>query len=272
MDEVNEDFGAGYSDDAEQTTTPAMQPVEEAKPVEEVPAVEYAQIPKSDYEKLMAKIAEIDTIKAEQTNKFNTLFGNYGGLRQTLDSFKNEATGEIEISDEDFKELKADYPEVADQSIAGLKRILSKLKVPNQQNSDLAEKIYQERFAPELQRISQDFEQKFKQKTEFLQNDIIMRAHHQDWYDVLRDKEYQTFVEKEKLDPDPVSHDVLADQITRFKSAKKPPEAAAKDDARANQNAIRQKRLEAAINPKGSGGSASSSKSELDEFKAGYDD
>lgn len=258
-DELDSDFDAGFAlETTTATTTPPEvidnQPPATAAPAPE-PAVEYAQIRKDEYQSLLAKVAEIDNIK----NDYN---GKFGGLKQKLDSFTNERTGEIDISDEDFAELAADYPEVADQTKAGLKRVLSKLKGAGaQQDPSLVERIYQEKFTPELQKISADLQSKLKAQAEFHSNDRVMSRSHPDWLEVIRDKEYQDFVTKEKLDADPASHDVLAAQITRFKAAKKPPEAI--------DNSARQKQLKQAVAPKSVGGHGAASDEE-DAFDAGF--
>jgi len=260
-DELDSDFDAGF---ALEVTTPTTTPEEvkqdeqqaTADPAPEPePVIEYAQIRKDEYESLLAKVAEIDNIK----NDYN---GKFGGLKRTLDSFKNESTGEIEISDEDFAELTADYPEVADQTKAGLKRVLSKLRgAGQQQDPSLVERIYQEKITPELQKLSADFQSKLKAQTDFYSNDRVMSRSHPDWLEVIRDGEYQAFVTKEKLDADPVSHDVLAAQIAKFKAAKKPPEAI--------DNSARQKQLKQAVAPKSVGGHGTTSEDE-DAFDAGF--
>lgn len=252
MSDTNEDFNSGYSDDETTTGTPALEVTNAPEPE---PVIEYAQITKSDYESIQAKLAELDTLKAEQAGKFDKAFGALGGLKQSIESFRNQATGEVEISPEDFAELRANYPEVADDLDNGLKRVLGKIKgVGNNPNVD---QLVQERLTPELEKLSSNFQSQLIE--------IRLESAHSDWKEVVTKKEFTDWMDKEGLQ-DSTDPKVVSSYISRFKDTSKPKERAEEKPS------TRQQRFSAAVTPKGNGANPAPNKTDLDDFRSGYSD
>jgi len=253
MSDTNADFNSGYEDSETKTTTPALEVV---IPEPAAPEVEYAQITKSDYESIQSKLAELETLKAEQASKFDKAFGALGGLKQSIESFRNQATGQIEISPEDFEELRANYPEVADDQIKGLQRVLSKLK-GGATDPTVVERMVQERLAPELQKISSEFQGKLIE--------IQLESAHSDWKEVVTKKEFTDWMDKEGLQ-DSNDPKVVNSYISRFKESSKPKEKAE------DKPSTRQQRFSAAVTPKGNGANPTPNKTEYDDFLSGYEE
>lgn len=255
MSEHDEDFNSGYSSDDTQTVTPAMEVVAEPEaPVEEI---KYAQIPESEFVQIKNKLAEFDQLKAEQAKKFDQAFGTLGGLKQSLESFRNQSSGQIEISPEDFEELRSNYPEVADDQIKGLQRVLGKLKggAPNPVDID---RMVQEKMTPEIEKISKSFQSKLVE--------IQLETAHSDWLEVVRKDEFKDWMTKEGLE-DSDNPKVVVGYISRFKDATKPP-----PKVEEKPPSSRQQRFAAAVNPKGTGATPKPNKTDMDDFLSGYSD
>lgn len=127
----DDDFLAGIGGSTE---TPSHQePQEEQKPEPqaepaaqaETPAPEFVQITKADWEALSSKAAAIDELKVAQERLAGTAFGKIGDLQRQLK--EGGSRGAVKLSEEDFAELKADYPELADSQLKGMQRLLDKL-------------------------------------------------------------------------------------------------------------------------------------------------
>jgi transketolase len=121
-DAPDADFDAGFSQTPDATETPAV--VEK----EEVPAVVTPEPAKEDpFQAALNKATE--EIRAEYGKKFDTAFGQMGSLKQTIDRISKEnLPGQAQVSEEDFAELKAEFPELADMYIKGLNKALPKMR------------------------------------------------------------------------------------------------------------------------------------------------
>lgn len=93
----------------DQTPEPQTEPA--APVVEETPAQEFVQITKADWEAMQARAADIDTLKAAQEKLAGTAFGKIGGLERQFKELG--ARSGSALSEEDFKDLKENYPELA---------------------------------------------------------------------------------------------------------------------------------------------------------------
>lgn len=255
-----DDFGDGYSDDELATTTPLMN--EGEQPQDAPQDVKYAKIKEDEYQTMLTRLAEIDAIKADHKTKFDTAMGKLGEFNRTIDSFRNQSTGGLEMTAAELAEIRAeypDYPELADMQVKIIQRFMKNKGGVSQVDPSLVEKIYQERFVPELQKISGDFQAKT--------TDLYLKQDHRDWVDVVKSQPFKDWTLQEKL-ADSWDPAVISGYITKYKEA-----TAQKETKPGNtQASIRQKRLEQAVNPKGSGGHASSKNDELSDFLSGYSD
>lgn len=267
MDDAIDDFDSGFNNAGPtQTTTPAEEldtAPDEVAVVVETPAPEpkYAQITEEQLANLLQISTAIPDIKAENKRQFDAAFGKIGGMKEALDKIQSAtpAGQMLEISEDDFAEMREEFPELAAMQIKGMNKALSKLRGtgtafdPSQIDGRVDERVTA---------AVQASERKAEAK--------LMRAYHRDWIDVVRSNEFKAWHEtlpadertKLKLSND---SEFVADYLDRYKASIKP--AVLKvDDKAANS---RQKRIEAAINPKGTGGHAAGP-SEDDEFDAGF--
>lgn len=131
-EQAEQSFMAGFAEDenAQPTETPAAAPAP-AQPAEAPPpAPEYVQVTKADWDTVSQRAAKIDEIAATLGNRFDQAFGKMGGLERKLAELQTGTPkGEtVQVSDEDFAELKEEYPGLSELTVKGLNRMLGKLK------------------------------------------------------------------------------------------------------------------------------------------------
>lgn len=241
---MDEDLMAGY--EGTPTATPA--PDADAKPedvIETKPEPKFVQLTEEEVADLKARAAQIDEIKATHTKGLDTAFGKIGGIERMLQEFQKGGIGEI--SEDDFQEIKDEYPELLGSLVKGMNRALAKAKP---QDTEALQKT----IASTAMEIAQHEVAK----------DRLFDAV-PDWQEVVKTPEFNEFASKldvkdqEKLGGWDARF--IAGKIKEFKS-KVEPKAEPKPDARKD-------RFNAAVNPRGSGAVASSP-SDLDSFHAGY--
>lgn len=270
----DDEFNAGFTEeDSGPTTTPVPTDTEpagqvaepERKPNPEPAASEpkYVQITEDELQRLRAGVTAIDEIKADSKRQFDAAFGKIGGMQQLVDQLKSQTpSGQaVEITEEDFSELKAEWPEMADLSLKGFQRVLSKLKGTGTPTATIdVDKIVAERVAPEIERVRNEYRSEI--------TELRLRTHHKDWNQVINSQEFMAWEktlpqeERQKFlsSSDP---EYVAEVITKFKDAR---QAAT---SKSKTNSTRQELIEAAVNPRGTGGHAPAP-SEDDEFDAGF--
>ena len=143
VDTSEDDAAAQAAFDAEvgggiPTETPEPKPAEEVKPEvkpepEPAPAVEYAQITKAEYADLMAKANQVD--KA---------FGKIGGIERVLQQLQTPGQA-VEVNEEDFAALSAEFPELAKTLIESQKKAFARIKGAATVDPAVVEKIVSER-------------------------------------------------------------------------------------------------------------------------------
>lgn len=116
VDETEGQFGAGFETGSTATPAPIEAPAEVAP---DVPEVEYAKITQAQLDDLMAKASKADIDKA---------FGKIGVLHDVVASLQKSTGQAIEVTAEDFAELREEFPELAELQAKGLNKILAKMK------------------------------------------------------------------------------------------------------------------------------------------------
>jgi len=196
----DDDFLAGI--DGGSTETPSQQepakvetPVEpEQQPTEaaaSVAAPEFVQITKADWEAMQSRAAAIDDLRAAQEKLAGTAFGKIGDLQRQLKESRAGST----LAEEDFADIKENYPELADT----LQKLLSKMPAGPASGIDLetVEKLLdsrEERTRYELRLESLEAAQpKWEQdvKTESFKEWMYSRPN---WKPQYADKAYQAVV------------------------------------------------------------------------------
>ena len=269
------DFNAGFSDDAPQpTATPA--PGAEDKTGEEVAPVDvsgaqdappaepvYAKITQAEYEKLLAQVSEVPTIRAEHKQLIDTAFGKLGGMQRLVDQLKASTTAgaAVTVNEEDFAELKEAYPELAELQIKGLNAALAKMKATGTGEADAKPQF-------DAAQIEQSVEQRVEQKLELKR----FARKHPDWKDVVNGAEFKAWIAGQPADvqkgyQESWDSDVTIPILDSFKASRKP---AKQDVPDASAVSTRQQRLSSAVPPRGTGGHGQQQPSDDDEFLSGF--
>lgn len=257
-EQAAEAFAAGFEDDEEkQTPTPAAEATppaaEEKKDEPPQPAPKYAQITEDQLNELMAKASQFD----ESRRQIDTLAGHIGGVKQVVESLKQQRKS---LSAGQLKRVAAEFPELAEALQSDLSEI-GGVSVDPVEIEKRVESVVESRVAAK----AIEFETK------------ILRFYHRDWDQVVVSNDFLTWkaqlpeAERTKLDS---SNDgeYIADQLTAFKTAQAAKKAAADKAAAASKASDnRQKRLEAAVPPRGSGGHQPSRSTANNDFQAGWD-
>jgi hypothetical protein len=267
-----DEFDQGFeSNDEAQTTTPAAEVLGETtdKPAptaqEHQAAPKYARITEDELKDLRAKATAIDEIKADNKRQFDSAFGKLGGMQQVLDRLQSstQAGQQIEVSEEDFDELRAEFPELAALHVKGLNKALSRTRGTGAALDETKfDQLFQQRLSPVLENT--------QVQIELAVGSTLLARDHRDWREVvgkLGDKnEFRTWLDTQtpeyrqqiNVTRDPST---VGEALTKFKEAK---EAGKKQATN-----TRQRQLEAAITPRGTGGHAPGP-TEEDEFDAGF--
>jgi hypothetical protein len=130
-------FEAGFNDDEDNgsraTETPpepeALAPEPSPTPAPS-PAPEYVQVTKEDWDRVSQTAAKITEIEATVGKMRDTTFGKIGGLERTLATLQQQTPSgaAVELSDEDFAEMKAEYPELSELTRNAVNKALGRLK------------------------------------------------------------------------------------------------------------------------------------------------
>jgi len=124
-------FASGFDEEtppAKETPPPAVateapSPVQEPKaPVPVTPR--YVRLTEDDVQRLRSAADETANLKQQLSKAFGTL----GNMQQVINQIRNQtpAGAAVEITDEDFAELREDFPELEQRQRVGLERILKR--------------------------------------------------------------------------------------------------------------------------------------------------
>lgn len=261
-------FNEGANDTKVEAKTPTATPepakAAEVKVVEAPP--EFVQLTKAQWD---ATQTELASMKATMEKSFGTAFGKMGDIerkQKAIDDWKASQGIVGEMSQDDFTELKEQFPELAESTVKGLNRSLAKLKGQPGAQLDPA-KISEV--------VNQGVELRLKEREVAQQADSVkaLDTEHKDWREVRAKPEFQSWLEKQpprvqKTFEKTWDADFLSDVFTHFKTdaVKAKPVAAPAAPA---PNTTRKDRLAAAVNPRGTGGHAPGP-SDDDDFNAGF--
>lgn len=144
---VNQDEDAGFDSFGTEDATPTETPVVEEVVAEVTPEVvetpeaeapEFMQITKSQFEDLMNKASQVDTLRTMS----DKAFGKIGGIERVLTELKQQPQGQpVQLSEDDFAELKGEFPELAELQMKGMQRLLGKLRVPQVDTSAIEQMV-----------------------------------------------------------------------------------------------------------------------------------
>lgn len=262
----NAQFEAGYSDKPTETPVEAKPETKpEAKP-QDNPAEPPKAAPLGDTDHIKMLTERLD--KYERTN--STLAGHIGNLTRTQRELQTafttakaagkttDAPTQTEIKQSisnpaEWEKLKEQYPEWATA------------------HESLLDSRIAARFDPKA--LDASFEQKLKGQSEAIRTEIIhtaLEAVRPGWTDEVTTPEFQEWTAKQPADVQALTQsDKVSDVIKMLKLFDASKQAAAAPAAPKPDTSAREKRIAAAVNPRGTGGHAPS-RSDLDEFTAGY--
>lgn len=260
-------FAAGFDEVTphDATAPGAGEPTEQPGAGED-PANEYVQVTRQDFDKLMAAAAKVETVGSQ----FDKVFGTIGNLQQQqsrlLERLQSETPrgATVQIDDEDFAELKENFPELAGQTKAAIERIFKKANLTGTGTPAPAmiddEKV---REAWKTQRIKEELEE--------------LSDLHPDWQTIVgrpddQSNEFRQWLAKQPEDYqqrilNTTSARMTARAIDRFLDSKQQPAA----PTTGTPTASRRARLQEAVQPTGAGTRPSPQRTTPeDEFRSGF--
>lgn len=293
-------FLAGFEQDenAEPMETPAepavsQEPAEPAAPAE--PAPEYVQITRQDWESMNTRAAKVDEISATLDKRFDQVLGTMGRtLERKLSEIQSGTPkGEsVQISDDDFADLKKEYPELAEYTINGLNKVIGRIKGTGGADADSLARIVDERVQREIAAVrSEVIDNSLDAVMPDWKMEVNSPRFHQwitsqkGWSPILSDKqataramadpssELSQWVKANPAEPVSLFLSPKVSEAARMlrayeKSLSAPPPAAPKSQPA--QPSIRQRQIAAAVPPKGDGTLPPSGK--RSSFLEGFED
>lgn len=264
----DDDFAAGFSGKSEVTETPTKEaptePVVDPVTKEDPEAPKYAQITEEQLRSLLDNATKIDAIKAENKTRFDTAFGQLGGLKQRVEMMAASTPAGERITDDEIKAFSEEYPNLAGEPV--FKKLLKTLKGTAAASAAAAPSPA---FDPAEQQRA--IESMVGAKMAVVEERIIdssLNAVFPGWKQDVKSEKFGKWLNEQ---PDDIkqlaaSNDVgdAARMLQLFRTVK-PAAAPASTPARTT----RQKQIEAAVNPKGVGGRPPGL-TEDDEFMAGF--
>lgn len=276
------EFAAGFdgTEVVKDDAAPAEAVVVEEPVVAEVPTVvESKPLTTTDQQflDLVKKAQSIDEVNVLLAKMRDHTNGRIGSIEHTLKSIQEStASGSpIEVTDEDFAELLKDLPDIAPNVIAGVKRVMGKVKGRASVVVETPEQFEARVNTVADQRIALAL----KKQSEKLAMDTLTKQH-ADWNTVIGPKDSQTefrtwlstqphtYAETFLDSWDPA---VVAEGLSKFKASKvkaEPP----KPSGKAETAAARAQRLLEAVPARG--GSAAPAKAgkktDEEEFEEGF--
>lgn len=262
IDDQDADFDSGFNGTETPTETPAPATEKTPEPTAApAPSPEYVQITKEQWEATQQRAAKVDEITATWNKRYDQAFGRLGGLERTLKEMAQKAPegDSVQISDEDFADLKREYPEMADYTIAGLTKVLGKIRTGASANPDAVSKALAERLDPAIENMRKEVVNSSLEAVFPGWTDDINTQAFKDWH-ASQTEEVKALINSDKL------RDAAKMLKLFYADASKPPPTPAPTQPPVN---TRQRQLAAAVPPKGDGGHAPAP-TEDDEFEQGY--
>lgn len=199
---------------------------------------------------LLEKAAEVDKLREQQAK----VFGSLGSLKQSIDQLRNQprptATA-VQVTKEKLKRLSETFPEMAEMIAEDLNGVLAG-GAPASVDPAQFEELVEQKLSTKLQQTQQQFEAR------------VLSVMHPDWKTVVPSPEFNQW--KQSL-PEEVREELDSSWDAEFIGSKLSEFKDWKSKTAASQQA-KQRRLEAAIAPRGS--AQPPAQSDDDAFIAGF--
>lgn len=260
------DAGAPVVDAASASTTSTEQQTPAATPA---PSPEPKMVSVSEDElNQLRQQAQQGTGSVEQfadfSKKFDKIFGQVGALKQVVDKLRTETpAGETpQVTEEDFKELAAEYPELAKMQLTALNNVLKRFKGSSAVDPDVVEKTVAGRMAQVAEEM----------------RETALNAVLPDWRTEVNKPEFQEWMTAQKPEIQALAaSDKVSDAqrmlrlYDRHQSAPKTPAPPAPKPPAPPAPTVspKQRQIAAAVTPRGDGAPTGAA-AEEDEFEAGF--
>ena len=133
---VDAAFGAGFSDTPPVIPAKVVEKPEPAKPVTAAPVPvpekpEYIRVTKKDWENTKARLGNISVLESQVAKLTGSMPKADAIIQQAVERFQSQTPAgvTVEISDEDFAEMAADFPELAKTTRAAFEKVFKKANV-----------------------------------------------------------------------------------------------------------------------------------------------
>ena len=243
-------FAEGRGEEPPQEAEPKTE--EQPEPAAEEPAKEPALIAgltEEQVKTLLLKANDVDKL-AQQIDK---AFGKYGELHRTLMQLQQQKSS-LSLTPDKLKRLNAEFPEIASMLAEDLSEAIG---------SNVGSGVD---FTEAKKQLDEEL-QSFKTHLEQESARVMLKRSHRDWQDVIKSPDFGLWVgnvlPKEEAEQLQTSWDAefISDKLDEFKAWRlKAAESSEK----------KQKRLEAAVPPRGDRTGPSTAQSEEEAFLSGF--
>lgn len=244
------------------------------QPAAEPPAAEYVQLTKQNHDLLMGVAAEIPGLKRQLASAH----GNIGHLTKTINEVtaKLQSGDPIDPNDEDFAELKENYPELHATLLAGLGRFTKRSHANRNPSKD--------KKGEEAAKTPQDRDPDAERKAEGERQQALIAEEYPDWVQIIGRHDDPTNEFRQWLMTQPEDYRerinktrngiVIIRAIDKFTAHKESAAASTsrpREEERKPEAPARNERLREAVQPRGDGGvGRSSAKTGEEELMEGF--
>lgn len=227
------------------------------------PEPEFVQVTKADWETVTQRAAKVEEISATLDKRFDQVLGKMG---RTLDSKlaalqqATPAGQAVVVDDEDFAELLKEFPESGAATVAGLRKVVAKLKGTGGADPEAIEKVVGGRI-------------------DTLRSEIVnasLEAVFPGWEEEVKTEQFGAWLQSQAQDVQALAASAkvgdAAKMLRLYEKSKEtppPPPPAPPAPAAAATQASARARIASAVPPKGDGGPPAGPSAE-DDFAAGF--
>lgn len=267
LDQEDQELLDGYTDSP--TETPPGDVVEPAETTEPQPTEvttpaepKYVQVTEEDWNRVT------EALKSVNPGALDKAFGKIGEVQRALQAIQAQTpSGQaVELTDEDFADLAAEFPELAALTKTAMNKSLSKLRGTGADPS-LIKSVVDEGLSA-------------RQQAERQEQMGLVEEEYADWREQVSSQEFADWM---KTQPERYQRrlgrawdaDTVLGALDKFQEHKAAQATEAERTARENaakaaQQQTRQQRIQAAVTPQGAGGQPPPRTPEDDDFAAGY--
>lgn len=260
----DKDFAEGFDPEAATTAAPIETPPETAAPTTEqppAPAPEYVQLTKEQFASLTAAAEKTASLEAQMSKAFGTI----GNMQQHMNQLRADTskTTTIELPEDVVSEMEESFPEIAGTVRKSLEKVVKGIRVST--NAPAAPSVDPDEVRQIAERIAVKNELDALEDAYPTWRDIVGVVDSEGrapadnpfrkWLST-QDAKYAERVNNTN------SARVIAGAIERFNASLKKPAAPASPP--------RNDRIRAAVQPKSAGGQPAPTKTDDDEFHAGF--